>query len=271
MTAAPLPPAIEIHDLHKRYGDVHVLRGINLSVAPGEGVVLLGANGCGKSTLLRCLNRLTPHDGGTIAILGTEISTLKRAGLRAVRHQVGYVFQHFNLVPNVSVFQNVLFGALGRNRHGLLRTWSAFASAEDRDRAMTCLERVGLAEKAAARPSEISGGQQQRVAIARMLMQAPSIVVADEPIASLDPKAGREVLELLFRIVSEEGLTVLCTLHQLDLAAEFGQRIIGMKAGRIVVDGAAGDLPRADLDDLYHGAVRVDQPAGTVTADLVPA
>jgi phosphonate transport system ATP-binding protein len=260
--------AISISGLHKHFGDVHVLRGIDLDIAAGEGVVLLGANGCGKSTLLRCLNGLAANEGGRIMVNGVETTGLRGAKLRAMRRDLGYVFQHFNLVAHVSVFQNVLFGALGREGGGLLRTMSAFAPAAERERAMACLERVGLADKARQRPSELSGGQQQRVAIARMLMQRPKIVVADEPIASLDPKAGREVLDLLFRVVSEEGLTVLCTLHQLDLALEYGRRIVGMKAGRIVVDAPGTMLSADTLHPLYHGAVRVDQPAAAMAASM---
>lgn len=244
--------AIEIRDLHKRFGKLDVLRGIDLDIAAGEGVVLLGANGCGKPTMMRCLNGLERHDSGTITIDGTDVSRAGPGQLRKVRRQLGYVFQQFDLVPNVSSFQNVLYGALGRR--GLLRSLSAFASGEDRDMAIACLDRVGLADKAGHRPSELSGGQQQRVAIARMLMQDPQIVIADEPIASLDPKAGREVLELLWEIVDERKLTVLCTLHQLDLAQEFGQRIVGMKAGRIEIDAPGADVSRAELNRLYVGS-----------------
>ena len=270
-----MPAAIEVRDLQKHFGAVHVLRGVSFEIAAGEGVVLLGANGCGKSTLLRCLNRLIPYDGGAITILGRNVSGLRRSELRTLRRDVGYVFQQFNLVQHLSVFQNVLFGALGRPGGGYVSTLSGFAPAEERERAMACLERVGLADKAAVRPSEISGGQQQRIAIARMLMQRPKIAIADEPIASLDPKAGRDVLELLFEVVTEQRLTVLCTLHQLDLALEYGKRIIGMKAGRVVVDGEARALDRADLNGLYYGSVRVDQQPmeseETQAPDYVPA
>src|SRR5690554_2800708 len=229
-------PAVKVANLHLSYGKLHVLRGVSFGIDAGEGVVLLGANGCGKSTLMRALNGLEKSQSGEIHIQGTDIANASSRALRSVRRDMGYVFQHFNLVPQLTAFQNVLFGAMGQRPFGLLSCLNMTASQDDRARAMVCLERVGLADRAAHRPSALSGGQQQRVAIARMLMQAPKIVVADEPIASLDPKAGREVLELLWRIVTEEGLTLLCTLHQLDLAEEFGVRIIGMKAGQIALD-----------------------------------
>lgn len=253
--------ALEVEGLKKSYGDVTVLRGVDFTLAQGEGVVLLGANGCGKSTMLRCLNRLTPFESGSVRVHGTDVSTVSGVKLKSVRRELGYVFQQFNLVGNVSVFQNVLFGALGRPGGGLINSLSAFAPQAERDRAMHCLERVGLADKAPSRASALSGGQQQRVAIARMLMQRPTIVIADEPIASLDPKAGREVLELLFRIVSEERLTVLCTLHQLDLAREFGRRIIGMKAGRVVIDAPTDTIPMSELESLYRTDVATSAPS----------
>ena len=249
---------IKAQDVHLSYGKLHVLRGVSFALEGGEGVVLLGANGCGKSSLMRALNGLEKTQSGSIAIEGTELTTASRSQLRTARRRMGYVFQHFNLVPQLSAFQNVLFGAMGQRRFGVLSCLNLFASAADRERAMACLERVGLLDRAGHRPLELSGGQQQRVAIARMLMQEPQIVIADEPIASLDPKAGREVLELLWRIVEQEGLSLVCTLHQLDLAQEFGRRIIGMKAGKVVLDGATTTISRTELDGLYHGAVRVD-------------
>lgn len=254
----PSSPVLRAQDLHVSFGKVHVLRGLSLTLAKGEGAVLLGANGCGKSTLMRTLNGLESVQSGQIWLYDQPIVGAAPRELRAARRQMGYVFQQFNLVPQLSAHQNVLFGAMGQRRFGVLGVMNPFARAEDRERAMHCLDRVGLADRATHRPAQLSGGQQQRVAIARMLMQAPSVVIADEPIASLDPKAGREVLDLLWRIVEEEGLTLLCTLHQLDLAQEYGRRLIGMKAGRIVLDAPSAGVDRAALDALYTGAVRVD-------------
>lgn len=243
--------AIQAVGVTKSFGDLRVLKGVDISIAAGEGVVLLGANGCGKSTFMRCLNRLERHDAGTITVDGVDVAGADARSLRALRRRVGYVFQQFNLVPNVSAFQNVMFGQMGAA--GLIGSMGPFAKAEARERAMACLERVGLADRAHHRASQMSGGQQQRVAIARMLMQDPAIVIADEPIASLDPKAGREVLDLLWDVVREKGMTVLCTLHQLDLAREYGDRIIGMKAGRVEIDGESRGFDLASLTSLYYG------------------
>ncbi|MBK1735717.1 ABC transporter [Halorhodospira abdelmalekii] len=249
---------ISVAGVHKHFGNIHVLRGLDFTTREGEGTVLLGANGCGKSTLMRCLIGLERVDAGTLKVAGTPIDKARGRLLRKTRSRVGMVFQRFNLVNNVSVFQNVLYGALGRHPLGLLRVAKPLAPRSERDRAMHCLARVGLADKANQRADTLSGGQQQRVAIARLLMQDPEIVLADEPIASLDPRAGREVMELLWEVVRERGMTVLCTLHQLDIALEYGDHILGMKAGTIQVDAPARELTADQLQSLYQGAVRVD-------------
>ncbi|MBK5935543.1 MULTISPECIES: phosphonate ABC transporter ATP-binding protein [Halorhodospira] len=249
---------IECSDLHKSYEKLRVLRGIDFRMEAGEGVVLLGANGCGKSTLMRCISGLERPQQGGVRVLGTDLAQAGRRSLREARTRIGMVFQKFNLVQNLSVFQNVLYGASGRHRS----FWSVtapFAAAEERDYAMHCLERVNLADRAGQRADQLSGGQQQRVAIARTLMQQPTVVLADEPVASLDPRSAREVMELLWGIVREERLSLLCCLHQLDFAEEFGERALGMKAGRIVLDRPMADIRRAELDALYEGAVRVDE------------
>lgn len=259
-------PAIAAQDLRVSYGKLEVLRGVSFDMAEGQGVVLLGANGCGKSTLMRSLNGLEKLQSGTIHVCGEQLSVARGSQLRQIRRGMGYVFQQFNLVPQLNAFQNVLLGAMGRHKMGLLSCLSLTASAEERERALHCLERVGMADRALHRPSELSGGQQQRVAIARMLMQAPRVVVADEPIASLDPKAGREVLDLLWRIVREEGLTMLCTLHHLELAQEYADRILGMKAGRIEINAAIADTDTDQLNALYAGMTRVDAKPTEVVA-----
>ncbi|MGM0986700.1 MAG: phosphonate ABC transporter ATP-binding protein [Pseudomonadota bacterium] len=257
--------AITTRGLHKRYGELHVLRGIDIEIANGECVILLGANGCGKSTLIRCLNGLASPDDGEVTILDQPLSGLGQSALRRLRRRVGVVFQQFNLIQNVSVFQNVLYGALGRQRFGLWQTLSGLASESLREQAMACLTRVGLADKASFQCRQLSGGQQQRVAIARTLMQDAEILIADEPVASLDPRAGREIMDLLIDVVNERGLTVLCSLHQLELAQQYGDRILGMKAGRVELDAPRDGVDAAAMQGLYHGAVRVDShpPAAT--------
>ena len=157
-----------------------------------------------------------------------------KKALKNTRKKIGMVFQHFHLIDNLSVFQNVLFGALGRE--GTIGTFAPFASKKIRFQAMECLERVGLSHLAKRRADQLSGGQKQRVAIARMLMQESKVVLADEPIASLDPKAGREVMDLLWDVIRENGMTVVCVLHQVDIALEYGDRVIGLKKGEVLIN-----------------------------------
>jgi phosphonate transport system ATP-binding protein len=228
-------------------------------VQKGESVILLGANGCGKSTLLRCLNGLATYGQGSIKVADQALETLSRRRLRELRCNIGVVFQQFNLVQNVSVLQNVLFGSLGRQRFGLLSTWACVASDAFRLQAMAALDRVGLAGKAGMECRQLSGGQQQRVAIARTLMQDADIIIADEPVASLDPRAGREIMDLLMDVASERQITVICTLHQLEFVESYGDRIVGMKAGMIALDQPRRQASFGDIQRLYNGDVRVDQ------------
>ncbi len=242
---------VKVNGVGKTYPDgTEVLKGLDLTIESGEGVVILGANGCGKSTLLRCMLGLEPLSAGQILIDDQDINRLRGSQLRRLRSTMGSVFQQFNLVGNLSVFQNVLFGRLGND--GILRSLNLTCSQATRDQAMHCLERVGLAHLAARRTDQLSGGQQQRVAIARMLMQDVRIVFADEPVASLDPKAGREVMDLLFDIVHERKLTVICVLHQLELAKSYAQRLVGLKSGHVRLDGKPADFTDQALAELYE-------------------
>lgn len=241
---------VQIKGVGKTYPDgTEVLRQVDLNIHSGEGVVLLGANGCGKSTLLRCMLGLETITTGSILLGGSSVAQLKGRSLRQLRSQIGSVFQQFNLVGNLSVFQNVLFGRLGND--GLIKSLNLTCRAENRDRAMHCLDRVGLAHLASKRTDSLSGGQQQRVAIARMLMQDVKIVFADEPVASLDPKAGREVMDLLFEIVHERKLTVVCVLHQIELANEYAQRLVGLKDGKVVLDATPDSVSLDEIETLY--------------------
>lgn len=242
---------ITTQGLTKRYPDgTLALREVDLDIAAGEAVVLLGSNGSGKSTLLRCLTRLLEPTSGKVHIGGVEVTTADRPTLRAVRHRVGMVFQHINLVDHISVLSNVVQGHLGHD--GRVRQWFApTATSEVRAEAMACLERVRVADLAGRRADQLSGGQRQRVALARMLMQRPDVVLADEPVASLDPRSGREVMDLLWGIVEQDGLTLVCTLHQLELARAYGRRLVGLRDGRPIIDGDLAALSDRELAALY--------------------
>ena len=242
---------LSIDQLSKIYSNGHhALKSVSFSAQPGEGIVLLGANGSGKSTLLRCILGLESISGGSVKIGDVAVEEVDRAKLLSLRRRIGIVFQQFNLVGSLSAFHGVLQGALGRSK-GPRYWFPATAPTVERERAMQCLERVSLAHIAQQRVDTLSGGQQQRVAIARMLMQEPDLVLVDEPVASLDPKAGREVMDLLWEIVREKKLTVLCTLHQLDLAKDYADRIIGLRNGEVQIDAAADQVNLSDISWLY--------------------
>ncbi|MBL7495017.1 phosphonate ABC transporter ATP-binding protein [Frankia sp. CNm7] len=245
--------------LTKRFGTTAALDEVDLRVRGGELVVLLGLSGSGKSTLLRCLNGLQPISGGEVSVLGQRVDTASRGELRALRTQVGFVFQQFNLVGRLSCLENVLTGALGRvrgPRYGVL----SYSRALRRE-ALAHLDRVGLADRAFQRADTLSGGQQQRVAIARTLMQRPKVLLADEPVASLDPENAGVVMDLMFQICVEEGLTVLCTLHQIDLALGWAKRIVGLREGVKVLDREASGLTRAEVMEIYQ-RVEPGRPEG---------
>ena len=245
--------SLKISDLTKVYPNGTVaLDQVSFSAQPGEGIVLLGANGSGKSTLLRCILGLETATSGDISIGNWQLSQLNAQQLRQMRSQVGMVFQKFHLVGSLSAFHNVLHGALGRSSSP--RYWFPATAPEiERKRAMECLDRVNLSHIAKQRADTLSGGQQQRVAIARTLMQHPKLILVDDPVASLDPQAGREVMDLLWSIVKEQGLTVICTLHQLEFAKEYSDRIIGLQNGKIHMDTTVKSLEDQDLTLLYQG------------------
>jgi phosphonate transport system ATP-binding protein len=243
--------SLTVRDVGKTYrGGTAALSKIGFDIMPGEVVALLGPNGSGKSTLFRCIVGLEKADSGEIQISGVNVIAARGRKLQDIRTHVGLVFQKFNLVESLSVFHNVLFGAMGRT-HNPLNWLPGTASHTERMRAMECLERVKLDHLADRKASALSGGQQQRVAIARMLMQDPKIILADEPVASLDPKAGQEVMDLLLDIARERGLTVVCILHQLDFAMKYADRILGLNAGKLILDSRKSELERGTLEALY--------------------
>lgn len=243
--------SIEIKNLAKIYpGGTEALKNINFNIKSGEGVIILGHNGSGKSTFFKSIIGFEKPTSGEVWINEKLVSVDNKRELKKIRKDVGMVFQNPNLIDNLSVFQNVLFGALGRVS-GFRKIISPFASDELREEAMECLDRVGLSDIAKKRADQISGGQKQRVSIARMLMQKPQVVLADEPIASLDPRAGEEVMELLWEVAKERKCTVICVLHQMEMALKYGERIIGLKKGEVVLDSKASALSREELNKLY--------------------
>jgi phosphonate transport system ATP-binding protein len=258
---------ISIRNLSKRYGDFEALHRIDLTVSKGEFVVILGASGAGKSTLLRCINHLTEPTTGAIRVDGVESSN-DRPGLRRLRRDVAMIFQHYNVVPRLSVLKNVLTGRLSAMPAVL--SWFQMFPQEDINIASESLRRVGLEEKADVRTDTLSGGQKQRVGIARALAQRPKVILADEPVSSLDPKTSRSVLSCLREASRESGITVICNLHQVDYAMEFGERIIGVAGGRIVFEGRPDELTEEALHRIYPEGVetptQTKQPAAAPQA-----
>jgi phosphonate transport system ATP-binding protein len=239
---------IIIKDVCKRYANgFEALKGISAEIPAGSFTVILGPSGAGKSTLLRTINGLETPTAGTIQISG-QIVTLKT--LRKVRSQIGMVFQHFNLVDRLSVMTNVLTGRLSH------RSWLGsllyLFRREDIDLAHDALIRVGLTDKAWSRADKLSGGQQQRVGIARALAQQPRVILADEPVASLDPVASEEIMGLLREICDRDGITVVVNLHHVGLAIRFADRVIGLNNGIVVFDGPTTDIDRAILSKIYN-------------------
>jgi phosphonate transport system ATP-binding protein len=243
-------PLVRVRGLRKEFDGTTALAGVDLDVAAGELVVLLGLSGSGKSTLLRCLNGLHRASDGEVTVAGTRVDRASARELRHLRTQVGFVFQQFNLVGRLSCLENVLVGGLGRvrgPRYGVT-TYPRRMRAE----AMEHIERVGLADQAFQRADTLSGGQQQRVALARTLMQRPQLVLADEPVASLDPENAGTVMDLLVRVCAEEGLTVLCTLHQVDLALGWAHRLVGLRQGVKVLDRPVAGLTKDEAMAIYR-------------------
>lgn len=252
---APASPVreLDVRGLSKRFGaDVPVLDDVNFAVDRGESVALLGANGAGKSTLLRCCVRLIEPDGGAIRLLDQDVMALAPRELRRLRARIGFVFQRHNLVPRLSALTNVLHGALARADGGVRALFHPTAPRALRAEAMECLARVGLADLAARRADRLSGGQSQRVAVARALMQRATILFADEPVASLDPAAGEDVMGLFADLVRRERLTLVFTSHDLRHALDYADRIVALRAGCVAIDAPSTGLNLTSLRAFYE-------------------
>jgi phosphonate transport system ATP-binding protein len=242
---------ISVKNLTKVYETgTKALDKVTLEIPKGQMVALIGLSGSGKSTFLRHLNGLTKPTGGEVEVLGTNVVSANKASLRELRRQVGFIFQQFGLVGRLTAIENVLSGALGRLRGP--RFGVSSYPLELRRVALDHLERVGLADYAFQRADTLSGGQMQRTAIARTLMQQPSIMLADEPVASLDPESSAQVMDIMLRIAKEENLTVLVTLHQVEYALGWADRIVGLRDGKVVLDDEPKKLGKKKVMEVYQ-------------------
>jgi phosphonate transport system ATP-binding protein len=251
MTSNRAPEVVvQLEGVSKRFApDVLALDDVSFSIRAGEVTVLLGLSGSGKSTLLWHLNGLHRPTAGTIIVLGTDVATSGGAELRRLRRRIGFVFQQFHLIGSLTALENVCTGALGTLRGprlGLLTYPQRVRLA-----ALEQLDRVGMAARPFQRADTLSGGQQQRVAIARALLQRPEILLADEPVASLDPESAAQIMQLISDISREDRLTVLCSLHQVEVALSWGDRLIGLRSGRVVLDESFAVLGRSDVMSIY--------------------
>ncbi len=241
---------LRVENLTKVFPDGTVaLKNVSFDVRDGEFLTVIGLSGSGKSTLLRCINRLIDPTEGRVLWNDLDVTAASGKELRHIRRQIGMIFQQFNLVRRSSVLTNVLSGRLGY-AHPWLSLLHQF-SGDDHKRALAALERVGIGDKADNRADQLSGGQQQRVAIARALMQEPSLMLADEPVASLDPVLAHSILQYLELLNRQDGITVICSLHFLDLVHRYASRVIGLKAGELVFDGIPKELTRERFKEVY--------------------
>jgi len=242
--------AVKVEGLSKRFGSVTALDDVSLDVPRGQMLAVLGLSGSGKSTLLRCLNGLNPPTSGTLEVLGCNVTGAKHHQMRELRRRVGFIFQQFGLVGRITVMENVLAGALGRLKRPRLGVVSYPRSV--RREAFSHLDRVGLAPQAFQRADTLSGGQQQRVAIARTLLQRPELLLADEPVASLDPESSAQVMALLLGVCREEKLTVIVSLHQVELAFGWADRLVGLRDGRVVLDADSRQVDQSQVMEIYR-------------------
>lgn len=232
------------------------LKNVNVTIGDGEFVVIVGLSGAGKSTFIRSINRLVKPTTGSLLVDGEDILTYNGSHLRKLRTKIGMIFQNYNLVHRSNVLKNVLAGRLGHT--GTLRSILNLYSKEDIGLAYESLQRVNIAEKTYNRADELSGGQQQRVSIARVLTQKPSYILADEPVASLDPPTSHQVMTYLRKVNQEDKITTIVNLHFIDMAMEYADRIIGMRAGEVVFDGPVSEVSEETFEEIYGRSIRED-------------
>ena len=247
---------LKIKGLQKTYPNgVQALKGVSFDVKKGEFLVIIGLSGSGKSTLLRCLNRLHDPTGGEVFFYDQDITKLSTATeIRDLRKKIGMIFQHFNLIPRHTVLSNVLMGKLAYTS-----TWKSIFglfSDQDKEEAMKYLQLVGIADKAHIRADQLSGGQQQRVAIARALTQNPKVLLADEPVASLDPATCHTVMDYLRKVNQELGITIVCNLHFLSLVRQYATRVIALKGGELVYEGDPKNIDQAWFETIYGAGAK---------------
>jgi phosphonate transport system ATP-binding protein len=250
---------IQIKNLSKVYPNgVQALDNVCLDIPKGSFIAIIGSSGSGKSSLIRCLNRIHEPTAGSIFLDDQDIIKLSDVQLNEIRQKIGMIFQHFNLITRKTVLQNVLLGRLGRLQNQwmkiLLKGWPPEWIRE----AEIALQHVGLSQKACIRADALSGGQQQRVAIARVLFQQPQLLLADEPVASLDPTTGRGIMDDLKKINQEEGVTVMCNLHFLSLVHEYADQVVALKQGQVVFQGSPFDLTPSLCQEIYGTSVKMD-------------
>lgn len=248
---------LSVRNLVKTYPNgVQALKGVSFDVKKGEFLVVIGLSGSGKSTLLRCINRLHDPTSGEIHFDGRDVAKIEGREVRELRQEIGMIFQHFNLIPRHTVLSNVLMGRLGAT--STLKSMMGLWSDEDVARASEYLRLVGISDKAKMRADQLSGGQQQRVAIARALTQGPKVLLADEPVASLDPATCHVVMDYLRKVNQELGITVIANLHFLSLVREYATRVIALKSGQIVYEGSPANINDAWFEKIYgEGAKEV--------------
>ena len=249
-------PILKIKNLQKTYPNgVQALKGVSFDVKKGEFLVIIGLSGSGKSTLLRLLNRLHDPTGGEVFFYDQDITKLSTmAEIRELRKRMGMIFQHFNLIPRHTVLSNVLMGKLGYT--STIKSIFGLFSDEDKEEAMKYLKLVGIAEKAHIRADQLSGGQQQRVAIARALTQNPKVLLADEPVASLDPATCHIVMDYLKKVNQELGITIVCNLHFLSLVRQYATRVIALKGGELVYEGDPKNIDQAWFETIYGSGAK---------------